>query len=156
MLVLDPAADSLLDEQVANLDQFLTARDCLIFNDTRVIPARLFGHKETGGKVEVLVERVVYSFEYGAVWIVYLLGTDVSGLEPLVAADEHLLMSPVDGLDVPLMISAWGAQVAVDGPDDPRIAAFIDTYIRNGPEAAPCVGGGVGEPPTDIGPGLDA
>lgn len=106
--------------------------------------------------VEVPAERAVHSLEHGAVWIAYSPGTDVSGLEPLVAADEHLLMSPVDGLDVPLMISAWGAQVAVDGPDDPRIAAFIDTYIRNGPEAAPCVGGGVGEPPTDIGPGLDA
>ena len=33
--------------------------DLLIFNDTRVIPARLFGTKETGGKIEVLVERVL-------------------------------------------------------------------------------------------------
>jgi len=33
--------------------------DLLIFNDTRVIPARLFGEKETGGKIEVLVERVL-------------------------------------------------------------------------------------------------
>lgn len=106
--------------------------------------------------VEIPAERAVHSLEHGAVWIAYQPGTDVSALEPLVAADEHLLMSVVDGLDVPLMISAWGAQVAVDGPGDPRIATFIETYIRNGPEAAPCVGGGVGEPPTDIGPGLDA
>lgn len=33
--------------------------DLLVFNDTRVIPARLFGEKETGGKIEVLVERVL-------------------------------------------------------------------------------------------------
>lgn len=33
--------------------------DLLVFNNTRVIPARLFGHKESGGKVEVLVERVM-------------------------------------------------------------------------------------------------
>jgi len=33
--------------------------DLLIFNNTRVIPARLFGHKESGGKVEVLLERVL-------------------------------------------------------------------------------------------------
>lgn len=33
--------------------------DLLIFNDTRVIPARLFGSKETGGKIEVLVERIL-------------------------------------------------------------------------------------------------
>ena len=106
--------------------------------------------------VEIPAERAVHSLEHGAVWIAYAPETDVTGLETLVASDEHLLMSPVERLDVPLMISAWGAQVAVDGPDDPRIATFIETYIRQGPEAAPCVGGGVGEPPTDIGPGLDA
>jgi S-adenosylmethionine:tRNA ribosyltransferase-isomerase len=33
--------------------------DLLVFNDTRVIPARLWGQKETGGKVEVLIERIV-------------------------------------------------------------------------------------------------
>jgi len=32
--------------------------DLLVFNNTRVIPARMYGHKETGGKVEVLVERL--------------------------------------------------------------------------------------------------
>ena len=40
------------------LDQ-LRCGDLLVFNDTRVIPARLFGRKETGGRVEVLVERVL-------------------------------------------------------------------------------------------------
>ncbi len=39
--------------------EFVTARDLLIFNDTRVIPARLFGSKESGGRVEVMVERVL-------------------------------------------------------------------------------------------------
>ena len=38
---------------------FIEAGDCLVFNDTRVIPARLYGRKETGGKVEVLIERLV-------------------------------------------------------------------------------------------------
>ena len=33
--------------------------DLLVFNDTRVIPARLFGRKATGGKVEILLERVL-------------------------------------------------------------------------------------------------
>ena len=32
--------------------------DLLVFNDTRVIPARLWGQKETGGKVEILIERI--------------------------------------------------------------------------------------------------
>lgn len=37
---------------------FLTKRDLLVFNDTRVIPARLWGRKASGGKVEILIERV--------------------------------------------------------------------------------------------------
>lgn len=38
---------------------FLRPEDLLVFNDTRVIPARLFGKKESGGKVELLIERVL-------------------------------------------------------------------------------------------------
>ena len=37
--------------------------DLLVMNDTRVIKARLFGHKDTGGKLELLVERVISEFE---------------------------------------------------------------------------------------------
>jgi hypothetical protein len=105
--------------------------------------------------VPVYLERAVHSMEHGAVWIAYTPGTEVSTLVPTVQGDDHLLMSPVDGLDAPLVLSAWGAQVSVDGPDDPRITAFIDQFVRQGPESAPCVGGGVGVPPEDIGPGLD-
>ena len=36
----------------------LSEGDVLVLNNTKVIPARLFGHKETGGKVEVLLERI--------------------------------------------------------------------------------------------------
>ncbi len=38
--------------------EFLQPNDLLVFNNTRVIPARLFGEKESGGKVEILVERI--------------------------------------------------------------------------------------------------
>jgi len=47
------------DHTFRELPQFLDERDLLVFNDTRVIPARLYGHKETGGKVEILVERLL-------------------------------------------------------------------------------------------------
>ena len=33
--------------------------DLLVFNDTRVIPARVFGHKASGGRVEILIERLL-------------------------------------------------------------------------------------------------
>lgn len=42
-----------------NIIDFIQPGDLLIFNDTKVIPARLFGHKTTGGQVEVLIERVL-------------------------------------------------------------------------------------------------
>jgi len=50
--------DSLQDRQFANLPLLLREGDLLVFNDTRVIHARLRGHKETGGQCEVLIERV--------------------------------------------------------------------------------------------------
>ena len=47
------------DKQFIDLPGFLSAGDLLVFNDTRVIKARLFGEKSTGGAVELLVERVL-------------------------------------------------------------------------------------------------
>jgi S-adenosylmethionine:tRNA ribosyltransferase-isomerase len=51
------------DHVFTELPRFLAAGDLLVFNDTRVIKARLFGTKDSGGRVEVLVERVVGSHE---------------------------------------------------------------------------------------------
>jgi len=50
---------SLVDRQIRDLPGLLQPGDLLVFNDTRVIPARLFGRKPTGGRVEILVERVL-------------------------------------------------------------------------------------------------
>ena len=59
MLCLDGADASLADRHVRDLPQVLRPGDLLVFNDTRVIPARLMGHKiPSGGRVEVLVERL--------------------------------------------------------------------------------------------------
>jgi S-adenosylmethionine:tRNA ribosyltransferase-isomerase len=48
----------LVDRSFAELPALLRPGDLLVFNDTRVIPARLHGAKETGGRVEILIERV--------------------------------------------------------------------------------------------------
>ncbi len=47
------------DARVAELPRFLQVGDLLVFNDTKVIKARLFGQKESGGQIEALVERVL-------------------------------------------------------------------------------------------------
>ena len=59
LLCLDGLNDRLEDRQFATLPTLLKPGDLLVFNDTRVIPARLYGEKETGGKVEIMVERVM-------------------------------------------------------------------------------------------------
>jgi S-adenosylmethionine:tRNA ribosyltransferase-isomerase len=47
----------------AELGQFLRPNDLLVLNDTKVIPARLFGQKESGGKIEILIERLLSDTE---------------------------------------------------------------------------------------------
>ncbi len=57
--LLHLCGDKLHDRQFTDLPGLLSPNDLLVFNNTKVIPARLHGTKETGGKVEVLVERVI-------------------------------------------------------------------------------------------------
>ena len=59
LLYLDGATGNREDRQFGDLPQFLKPGDLLVFNDTRVIKARLFGVKDSGGKIELLVERVL-------------------------------------------------------------------------------------------------
>ena len=58
MLCLDPGNNLLRDCAFRDFPEQLQAGDLVVFNDTRVIPARLLGNKESGGKVEVMIERV--------------------------------------------------------------------------------------------------
>lgn len=59
LLVLDKQTDRLCDATFSDLLTYLKPGDCLVLNDTKVIPARLYGQKPTGGKVEILIERVI-------------------------------------------------------------------------------------------------
>lgn len=63
LLVVDVAARHFEDRLFADLPGFLRAGDLLVFNDTRVLQARLFGRKETGGAAEILIERVLGTHE---------------------------------------------------------------------------------------------
>ncbi|MEE8119508.1 MAG: S-adenosylmethionine:tRNA ribosyltransferase-isomerase, partial [Gammaproteobacteria bacterium] len=58
LLCLDGEIGKCSDRRFAELSELLHAGDLLVFNDTRVIPARLYGQKDSGGKVECLVERI--------------------------------------------------------------------------------------------------
>jgi S-adenosylmethionine:tRNA ribosyltransferase-isomerase len=59
LLRLDGNTGEIQDAMFSQLTDFLNAGDLLVFNDTRVIKARLFGHKLSGGQMELMVERVL-------------------------------------------------------------------------------------------------
>lgn len=59
LLSLEGRGGALTDLQFSDLPSLLRAGDLLVFNDTRVIPARLFGEKDSGGRIEVLLERLL-------------------------------------------------------------------------------------------------
>jgi len=58
LLIVNPRSQSMKHRQFYQLVDLLQPDDCLIFNNTKVIPARLLGQRDSGGKVEVLIERV--------------------------------------------------------------------------------------------------
>jgi len=59
LLCLDGPSGAIEHRRFAELADLVDAGDLLVFNDTRVIPARLFGRKASGGRLEMLVERVL-------------------------------------------------------------------------------------------------
>jgi len=59
LLTLDARNGSIEDQSFRDFPSLLQPNDLLVFNDTRVIRARLHGRKQTGGKVEILIERIV-------------------------------------------------------------------------------------------------
>jgi S-adenosylmethionine:tRNA ribosyltransferase-isomerase len=59
MLHLDGASGAMTDRRFRDIAELMSAGDVMVFNDTRVIKARLTGRKKTGGRIEVLIERVL-------------------------------------------------------------------------------------------------
>jgi S-adenosylmethionine:tRNA ribosyltransferase-isomerase len=59
LLHVNVGTSQIMDRQFAELPTLLKPNDLLVFNDTRVIPARVYGVKPTGGKVEIVLERIL-------------------------------------------------------------------------------------------------
>ena len=62
LLFLDGAQNIVKHQQFTDFTSHLKAGDLIVFNNTKVIPARLYGQKASGGKIEVLVERLVDAY----------------------------------------------------------------------------------------------
>jgi len=79
-------------------------------------------------------ENAVHSLEHGAVWVTYdPERVDQAGADALRAAipSSFMILSPYPGLPSPVVASAWGAQVQLDGVDDARLGLFIDKYWKS-------------------------
>jgi hypothetical protein len=90
-------------------------------------------------------ENAVHSLEHGAVWITYRPGLSADEIDSLAdKLPEKGILSPFEDQDAPVVVTVWGAQLALDGPDDSRLELFIREY-GDGSEApepqAACVGG---------------
>ena len=59
LLCMDRNSGQITDRHFTDFIDLIDQRDLLVFNDTKVIPARLFGKKPSGGKVEILIERIL-------------------------------------------------------------------------------------------------
>jgi hypothetical protein len=95
----------------------------------------------------VAEEHAVHSLEHGAVWITYQPDLPADQLETLredMGDSGYVLVSPYEGLESPVVLSAWGAQLAVDSADDPLVEQFLNKYVQGTqtPEpGAACSGG---------------
>ena len=92
-------------------------------------------------------ENAVHALEHGAVWVTYdpdaLSAEEITTLQNSVPS-TYMVVSPYPGLPAPVVASAWGKQVQLDGVDDERLEAFISKFWKSpaAPEpGASCVSG---------------
>jgi S-adenosylmethionine:tRNA ribosyltransferase-isomerase len=105
--LLDGSGMAPVDRRFVDLPALMQPGDLLVFNDTKVIPARLFGRKATGGAVELLVERVLADHE--------------------VLAHLRVSKSPAPGARLSMADGAFTAEVlGRAGPDDALFHLRLD------------------------------
>ncbi len=115
LLCLTGGAGTLSDRRFRELPELLEAGDLLVFNDTRVMPARLYGHKQTGGAVEFLVERLLdtqTALVHARASKPWRPGMRVSfavGVEAeVLGREDDLLKVRFSGMELPAFLEAHG------------------------------------------------
>ena len=90
-------------------------------------------------------ENAVHSLEHGALWVTYRPGLRQTDLDALAGKlPEEGILSPYEEQEAPIVVTVWGAQLELTGPDDPRLDLFVEEYGdgHTSPESfAPCAGG---------------
>jgi S-adenosylmethionine:tRNA ribosyltransferase-isomerase len=139
LMVLDRGTGAVVHRRFAELPGELGAGDLLVFNDTKVLPARLRGTKPTGGRVEILLVEPVGSEGGARVWRALLTGSKSirTGVEIAVARGLRVVPLARDG-------DVWRVELLVDG-GEPNVAIEaagevpLPPYIRrdeNDPRSA--------------------
>ncbi|OKI23858.1 hypothetical protein A6A08_01150 [Nocardiopsis sp. TSRI0078] len=107
----------------------------------------------------LIPEYVVHSQEHGAVWIAYDPGLSEAGVQILhsyYSPGDYLVISPAEDLPAPVVASAWGSQMHLEDPADPRLVEYLVEYVQGDgtPEpGAACSGGRSGTGATGTGTG---
>lgn len=96
-------------------------------------------------------ENAVHAMEHGAVWVTYrpdLAPADVDALRSKLRGRPYTVLSPYAELPAPVVASAWGTQLAMDGAGDSRLDAFLKSYVQGpqAPEPGAVCTGGIGTP----------
>jgi len=160
LLVLNGAAGALAHRRFTDFLDYLRPEDLLIFNNTRVLPARLFGQKLSGGRVEILVERVLNAQRVLAhvraskapkvgseLWLRREpdAGVTVATVRMVGRSDnlfELEFVAPANALDVMRAIGHMPLPPYIDRPDEDSDAERYQTVFgsREGAVAAPTAG----------------
>jgi hypothetical protein len=82
---------------------------------------------------EIPAEHALHSMEHGAAWVTYspdLPADQVETLTDLVDGNPYRLLSPLPGQESPVILTAWGRQLALDSADDDDVERFLRTYTN--------------------------
>ena len=98
-------------------------------------------------------ENAVHDLEHGTVWITYDPALDARDVARLVhRLPDNGILSPRDDLPSPVVVTVWGAQLALDGADDERLDMFLATYGdgHTAPEFGVTCQGGTPDPSGEL------
>ena len=118
----------IIDKQFSELADLLNAGDLIVFNDTKVMKARLFGQKDTGGKIEVLIERLVNISDLNST-VLKLETTDGKSIDQEHIALCHVKASKAPKLGQRLEIADGHMQAVVIGRQENLFILAFEALI---------------------------
>ena len=118
----------IIDKQFSELPDLLNAGDLIVFNDTKVMKARLFGQKDTGGEIEVLIERLVNISDLDST-VLQLETTDGKSIDQEHIALCHVKASKAPKLGQRLEIADGHMQAVVIGRQENLFILAFEALI---------------------------